>query len=360
MKTILTIIIGISLISNSLYSQISEVKGQFKADYINVDMGLIRIFNDIDDPNPKSASISNFNGNLQLSTFGNPGGTFSILRDGNIIYTGGELYVPNDIGIGVRAITKADTSSAIYGENMATQGTVTKSIGVKGLSNIGAGVSGESNFGYGVKGHSINNAGLYGSSSNYHGVYGSASGNNAGVYGSGGRYGVYGVGNNFGVFGTSILGSGVVGVSELNHGVEGATQETYGNYFDVYAAGPGKDWGRSSSRRGKRNIQNISDPLGKISQLRGVSYDWDQEHGGGRHDIGFIAEEVGAIFPMLVSYEENGIDAIAMDYTKLPALLVEAFNTLRNQYDKQFVEQEQIIQQLMQRVEKLEGGKMSN
>jgi len=59
-----------------------------------------------------------------------------------------------------------------------------------------------------------------------------------------------------------------------------------------------------------------------------VYFDWDNEHGG-QHDIGMIAEEVGAVMPEIVNYEENGVDAIGMDYSKMTPLLVEAVNALR-------------------------------
>lgn len=56
-------------------------------------------------------------------------------------------------------------------------------------------------------------------------------------------------------------------------------------------------------------------------------FDWDDEHGG-QHDVGFIAEEVGEVLPEIVDYEENGIDAIGLDYSKLSPLLVEAVKAL--------------------------------
>ncbi|UCG58895.1 MAG: hypothetical protein JSU70_05150, partial [Phycisphaerales bacterium] len=54
---------------------------------------------------------------------------------------------------------------------------------------------------------------------------------------------------------------------------------------------------------------------------------WDEEHGG-QHAVGMIAEEVGAVLPEIVSYEENGVDATGMDYSKLTPLLVEAVKEL--------------------------------
>ena len=56
-------------------------------------------------------------------------------------------------------------------------------------------------------------------------------------------------------------------------------------------------------------------------------FTWDEEHGG-QHDVGMIAEEVGKVLPEIVVYEENGIDADGMDYSKLTPLLVEAVKAL--------------------------------
>jgi hypothetical protein len=80
-------------------------------------------------------------------------------------------------------------------------------------------------------------------------------------------------------------------------------------------------WTTYSSRRWKTNIQPLRNALGMVEQLRGVSYDLKDS---GRHEIGVIAEEVGAVVPEVVSYEENGKDARGVDYSRLTALLIEA------------------------------------
>jgi hypothetical protein len=67
--------------------------------------------------------------------------------------------------------------------------------------------------------------------------------------------------------------------------------------------------------------------------LRGVYFNWDAEHGG-QHDVGMIAEEVGQVLPEIVEYEENGIDATGMDYSKLTPLLVEAVKALKTEVDQ--------------------------
>jgi hypothetical protein len=180
-----------------------------------------------------------------------------------------------------------------------------------------------------IFGSSINNYGLRGQSTNEYGVYGSTSNYL--------RAGVYGTGSALGVLGSTVVGVGVRGFSQNGIGVEGhASQnnEDGDDEWDFLASGSAPDWGSISSRRWKTNIESISDPLTKVNNLRGVYYDWIPEKGG-RHDIGFIAEEVGEVLPEIVSYEENRIDAIAMDYTKIPALLVEAIKELDAKYQRE-------------------------
>ena len=80
-------------------------------------------------------------------------------------------------------------------------------------------------------------------------------------------------------------------------------------------------WETYSSRRWKNHIKSLSDALGKVERLRGVSYDLKDS---GKHEIGVIAEEVGQVVPEVVSYEANGKDATGVDYSRLTALLIEA------------------------------------
>ena len=58
-----------------------------------------------------------------------------------------------------------------------------------------------------------------------------------------------------------------------------------------------------------------------MQNLRGVSYDWKET---GEHEIGLIAEEVGAVIPEAVAYEANGQDAKGVDYSQLVPVLIEA------------------------------------
>jgi hypothetical protein len=236
------------------------------------------------------------------------------------------------------------SSNGVYGESDSA-------IGVRGKSSTSRGVFGESSTSIGVQGESSTSIGVFGKSSSYIGAYGQST-NNIGVQGeSSTSIGVLGTsstsigvrgesGSNIGVYGESGSNVGVVGQSGSNVGVVGI-----GGTFDFLAQGPGTNYGATSSQRWKSNIINISDPLDKISSLRGVYFDWDEDHGG-QHDIGFIAEEIGQVIPEIVGWEDNGIDAKGMDYSKMTPLLVEAANAMRKEYQDQIDGQETRIQSL--------------
>ena len=187
-----------------------------------------------------------------------------------------------------------------------------------------------------------NSFGVYGgaSTSSAYGVYGSASGSSGrGVsgYASGSAlYGVHGsawddgeVTNYGGYFqargttgrGVYGAGSGTSGIGVYGNGVSSDFWAQHGTYD-----GP-------SSIRWKSNIVEIANPLEKLAVIRGVYFDWDEEHGGG-HTVGMIAEEVGKVLPEIVVYEENGIDAKGMDYSKITPLLVEAIKALQKRVEE--------------------------
>lgn len=91
-------------------------------------------------------------------------------------------------------------------------------------------------------------------------------------------------------------------------------------------------WATWSSRRFKTNIQTLPDALHKVERLRGVSYD---RKDSGKHEIGVIAEEVGAVVPEVVSWESNGKDARGVDYSRLTALLIEAVKQQQREISEQ-------------------------
>jgi hypothetical protein len=76
----------------------------------------------------------------------------------------------------------------------------------------------------------------------------------------------------------------------------------------------GTGWSCSSDERLKTNINAISpsDALGKIGQLRGVTYNWLSNPGGSMQD-GFIAQAVQQILPELVTTDSNGYLSLNKD-----------------------------------------------
>jgi len=235
-----------------------------------------------------------------------------------------------------------------------TSSTFENSAGVKGLASASSGLT------YGVYGENRSTSGA--------GVYGEN------TLSGGSTIGV--LGRVMGTSGRAVLGeatsttgntTGVVGLcfSDGGKGVQGSSLPSTGtgkgvvgwagssNGYDFYAAGAGINYGSSSSIRWKSNVVNVSNPLDKLAQLRGVYYDWDEEHGG-QHAIGMIAEEVGKVLPEIVGYEENGVDAIGMDYSMLTPLLVEATNALRAEKDAQIKKLEVENQLLKARLDRLE------
>lgn len=103
-------------------------------------------------------------------------------------------------------------------------------------------------------------------------------------------------------------------------------------------------WETFSSRRWKANIQTLHGALGKVEQLRGVSYDLKAN---GKHEVGVIAEEVGAVVPEVVTWDKDGKDAQSVDYSRLTALLIEATKEqqalIHQQQEQIKVQQAQLI-----------------
>jgi hypothetical protein len=97
----------------------------------------------------------------------------------------------------------------------------------------------------------------------------------------------------------------------------------------------------SSDRRLKENIKLIENPITIIDQIRGVTFDWTDEHmarrGGEdgyfvrKHDIGVIAQEVQAVLPELVGTREDGY--LAVKYEKMVPLLIEAIKEQQKSID---------------------------
>ena len=214
----------------------------------------------------------------------------------------GEAEGERGIGVyGVSTHTGNDLTYGGYFNSRSIEGHTVHSLfeGTRGVAVYGESLAGGNFGGQFVSADSI---GILGTSSGIHII-------DAGVYGHGETTGV--IGEAIGVGGSGVWGDGTL--------------------FDFVAGGPGVDWFSPSSQRWKENVVTIDQPIDKLIALRGVYFDWDEENGG-RHDVGFIAEEIGEILPEIVVYEDNGIDARGMDYTRMTPLLVEAMKAMRDEY----------------------------
>jgi len=103
------------------------------------------------------------------------------------------------------------------------------------------------------------------------------------------------------------------------------------NTAGVGGQGRANSWVTYSSIRWKDNITPIEGALDKVSQLRGVRFNWKDS---GVLDIGMVAEEVGKVVPEVVNYEKDGVYAESLDYGRLVPLLIEAIKEQQKQIDE--------------------------
>jgi hypothetical protein len=103
----------------------------------------------------------------------------------------------------------------------------------------------------------------------------------------------------------------------------------------------------SSDIRFKENIKAIENPIQKIRQISGNTYDWKAEnkefHGYEGNDVGVIAQEIEAVLPQLVQTRESGYKAVK--YDKLVALLIEGIKEQQIQIDNLTAQVEELKKQ---------------
>jgi len=107
-----------------------------------------------------------------------------------------------------------------------------------------------------------------------------------------------------------------------------------------------------SDERYKTNIQALENPLEKILQIGGYSYDYKTAEFPNKNfpktqQIGVIAQEVEAVFPELVATDANGYKSV--DYAKLTPILLEALKAQQKQIDAQ----NKKLQDLEQKMDKV-------
>lgn len=164
-------------------------------------------------------------------------------------------------------------------------------------------------------------------SGNYYGLYLSGSGTHV----SGEEYGVYQSSSNHDNYFAGDVGIGRSPATNKFE-VEGTASKT--------AAG---DWLANSDLRIKTDVQNISDALGVIGQLRPVKFKYTDEYKL-NHDFvedkyyyNFIAQEYGEVFPESVKgsgeFLEDGSEILQMDSYNAQIVAIAAIQELRDEND---------------------------
>jgi hypothetical protein len=82
----------------------------------------------------------------------------------------------------------------------------------------------------------------------------------------------------------------------------------------------------------KENIQDLPPQLHNILALRPVEFDYVESAGGG-HQLGFIAQEVQAVYPDLVSGDADGLLMLS-DLNKNDARLIKAIQELNAKFEE--------------------------
>jgi hypothetical protein len=130
------------------------------------------------------------------------------------------------------------------------------------------------------------------------------------------------------VFARFLVNQGATASGQIN--ANGASAAAFGSYSD---------------RRLKENIADLPSQLANIMALRPVEFDYIESEGGG-HQIGFVAQEMQAVYSDVVGEREPDQMLTITGWSKTEARLVKAIQ-----------EQQQMIETLQAKVAALEGKK---
>ena len=128
------------------------------------------------------------------------------------------------------------------------------------------------------------------------------------------------------------------------------------------SAGGTQSW-NASDVRWKKNIQPIPNALKKLSQIRGVSYNWknaseDESTGfDKRTHFGVIAQEVETVFPELVDHLGQTDEYKHVEYNGLVGILIEATKELAIQNEELAIQNEELqnkIEEQQRQIEQLQ------
>ena len=88
----------------------------------------------------------------------------------------------------------------------------------------------------------------------------------------------------------------------------------------------------SSDERLKDNIKPITEPLWKVSQIGGYTFDWNEKQDTYKgHDVGVVAQEIHKVLPEVVAERSNGY--LGVKYEKIVPLLIESIKELNKKIE---------------------------
>ena len=120
----------------------------------------------------------------------------------------------------------------------------------------------------------------------------------------------------------------VAGDITANGNIAGDSSTNITGIADITASGTVQagNFDSTSDVRLKTNIQPIDDPIAKVIQIEGVSFNWKKDN---RPALGVIADQVQEILPELV----HGDDPKTVNYNGLVGLLIEVVKDQQKQID---------------------------
>jgi hypothetical protein len=132
---------------------------------------------------------------------------------------------------------------------------------------------------------------------------------------------------------TIVLGSSITGTTADTTYVDRLNIKTVGagpGTTDIGVDANGNVVNQASDLRLKQNISTIENALDKVKALRGVKYQWkDTVNGGAEFRLGFIAQEVDEVEPLLTFTDSKSVEQyMGVQYKDVTALLVEAVKEL--------------------------------
>jgi hypothetical protein len=206
--------------------------------------------------------------------------------------------------------------SITVGWDNTASGSFALSSNTTGILNTASGVSallgnttGDSNTASGYFSHSSNSAGTNNTASGVGALGTNETGSFLTCIGSNCNTSLDGLTNATAIGANAVVGQSNALVLGSINGVNNATSTTNVGIgtttpSNVFTIGQGAGqavadgWATYSSRRWKTNIHTLHGALATVEQLRGVSYDLKVN---GKHEVGVIAEEVGAVVLRLLA-----------------------------------------------------------